>query len=455
MRPRGFGYLVEVLLVAAAYAACARLGAGLATPPDVVSVIAPAAGLAVAAVALLGLQVWPGVWLGAFANAWLLTHGDVLGDATAMALGVGVATGATLAAIAGVGFARLVQGRGPRIETPRDVLAWTVGAGCVAATVSATIGTAMYGIAELLPAASAPAWRTWWVGDASAVTLLVPPALLWTRLGRLRFRPGQETETLVATLAFALLCTAVFGTRGPEAFAPYLLALPLLFLSYTALRFGRRITATSAVAIAVLAVGATLSSSGPLLTPERGSALFDLALFLDTGAILGLLLASAAVQTRSEDATPSATIPPETGAFPLESLVPFRPAAAPAEPPPTPDPPAPAPELALDAVLAALPEPVYLLSRQTLTITRCNAAFAAALAAPAPDLMDGRSLFDVFPPAAAMAAADHARRVFQTEQNEETREEWSGRIWTVVRSPVRGADGSVVALIARARPAAD
>ncbi|MFI5234819.1 MAG: MASE1 domain-containing protein [Gemmatimonadales bacterium] len=457
MPSRNTPYLLQVGGLAAIYLLTARLGQSMALVQGHVPTLWPASGIAVAAIALLGTRVWPGIWLGSFANNFLFFSAAAASDtATTMALAVGIATGTTTMALTARLIPRLIQGPRVAIQSPRDVLAWTVGAGFAAATISATAGTIVEAAGGLLPVAPAIVWRTWWLADLTGIVLLTPAILLWAQHGRLHFRRGQETESLLAAFALAIICFAVFGAAMPRAMAPYLLAAPLLFLSYTALRFGRRVTATCAVVIGGVAIWSTATGHGPLRALARPDALLALQAFLDFGAILGLLLASAVAQTRRHnlDEAPNTTPAP----VPLDTLAIHR--------APTPRPVAGPPALSagasgadLDAVLAALAAPVYLLSRETRAITRCNDAFASAIGLGERAAAEGQSLFDLFPPALAMIAADRARQVFQTGEPSDQRERWEpasgeSRDYDVHREAIRSADGTVIALLAQARPVA-
>jgi len=63
--------LLQIALTAVAYAASGWLSLQAAVPPDYISVIFIAAGVAVGAVLTHGNRVLPGVWLGAMAVQWL------------------------------------------------------------------------------------------------------------------------------------------------------------------------------------------------------------------------------------------------------------------------------------------------------------------------------------------------------------------------------------------------
>jgi integral membrane sensor domain MASE1 len=462
MRDRRIPYLLQVLGVGLAYVVGARLGQFTAIPPGDVGALWAPAGISVAAVALAGVRVWPGIWLGAFIYNFAFFHGGGAADpSVAMGVSVGIATGSTLMAVVGRYLVRLGQGPAPALDSPRDALLWTLGAGVLAATISASIGTTILAGGNLLPLPAPIVWRTWWLGDATGIVLIAPVAILWDRHGALRARVGQETETLLAALAFAVICFVVFGTTAPRTAAPYLLAVPVLFLSYTAFRFGRRITASTALALAIVAGIATASGKGPLHAAEFPDALFALQAFLAIGATLGLTLACGVAQSRRGTEGPGAVAPTDTGLFPIAELVAFRRTAVATTADRDPAAPMssrltdPAPEL--DAVLAALPEPLYVLTRRSLSVSHCNVAFALALGRAGRAEVEGRSLFDLFPPAVALHAADEARWVFHTGEARESREQWPGgapgpTAFDVTRTPVFDADGAIDGLLARARP---
>src|SRR5215510_9407882 len=60
-----FRYLATTVLIAAAYFVAGKLGLTLASVHTNVSPVWPPAGIAIAAVLLLGARVWPGIFLGA------------------------------------------------------------------------------------------------------------------------------------------------------------------------------------------------------------------------------------------------------------------------------------------------------------------------------------------------------------------------------------------------------
>ena len=62
---RSLRYAATIGLLAVGYTVLAKAGLVFAIPPGNATAVWPAAGLAVAALLLLGCRAWPGVWLGA------------------------------------------------------------------------------------------------------------------------------------------------------------------------------------------------------------------------------------------------------------------------------------------------------------------------------------------------------------------------------------------------------
>jgi hypothetical protein len=86
-----------MVVLAVAYVACAWLGVQSPLLSAPLAVVWPAAGIAMAAVLLLGPGIWPGIWVGAFAAAMLgfgIAHPGQAWPELAVALVI--ATGNTL-----------------------------------------------------------------------------------------------------------------------------------------------------------------------------------------------------------------------------------------------------------------------------------------------------------------------------------------------------------------------
>lgn len=212
-------YWLQILVVAAAYAAVGKLSLLQNIPPAFYGTIWPPAGVALAAVLLGGRRLWPGVWLGSII-AVALSHSV---DAERLLQGFGIAAslgaGAALQAVVSATLVRrFTRGRN-LLDRQRDVLVLLVWGGLAGCLVSATWGVATLYVVGVVDKGSALfAWGTWWVGDAIGALIIAPLILLWAdrRPAWLR-RRLSVTFPLVATFALAVLLFIYASRREEEA----------------------------------------------------------------------------------------------------------------------------------------------------------------------------------------------------------------------------------------------
>ena len=124
-------YVVQVGALAAVYFAAAKAGLLLATVGAQVTLVWPPTGLALAALLLGGLRLWPGVALGAtLVNA---------STGVSLATACGMGTGNTVEALIAAGLLRHLRVQ-PSLERLRDVFALVALAAGLSTIASATIG---------------------------------------------------------------------------------------------------------------------------------------------------------------------------------------------------------------------------------------------------------------------------------------------------------------------------
>src|SRR6185436_8864766 len=144
----------EILAVAAAYFATGKLALLLAIPPGYATAIWPPAGIALAALLLLGSRSAPGVFVGSF----LVNLSTSPSPALAAAIGVG----ASAEALAGAWLIRRFLGEPLELLRGRDIAGFLLlgGASCV---IGATVGVGTLYLSGSVKAGEIPfsAW-TWW-----------------------------------------------------------------------------------------------------------------------------------------------------------------------------------------------------------------------------------------------------------------------------------------------------
>jgi integral membrane sensor domain MASE1 len=200
-------YIATLIAVAAAYFVFAKLGLMLASVNPSASPIWPPTGIALAAVLLGGLRVWPAILIGAFAvNA--TTAGTLETSAV-------ISLGNTLEAVIGGLLLSRWSGGARTFDTPAQVARFAMVCVGPATITSATIGVTTLCVAGFAAWDKfAPIWVTWWLGDAAGGLVVTPAIVLWAQARRADFS-RSEVVSILAVLAFA---TAV----GFFAFSPLL-----------------------------------------------------------------------------------------------------------------------------------------------------------------------------------------------------------------------------------------
>ncbi len=286
MKRRAWVETSLIAATAAAYLVAAKFGLSVTFVAEQVTLVWAPTGIALAAVVLVGPRAWIGVALGAFlAN---VTAHENVGTA------VGIAAGNTAEAVVGVAALRRVCAFDPSLRRVRDVAAFVVVAAVGATAISATVGAVSLCVGGVQDWRSFDAiWREWWVGDAIGAVVVAPFLLTWA--GTRWTRPTAERAVEAGALFAVLVAVHLVAYGGPHAGARSYpvdyVAFP--FLIWAAMRFGPRGASAVGLAVAVIAVRATLRGTGPFRTGDQHEELALLQLFLGVTSVTGLFLGAA------------------------------------------------------------------------------------------------------------------------------------------------------------------
>ena len=268
--------LVRAVVLCALYVAAGRLGLSLAFAHASASPVWPPTGIALGAFLLYGWRVWPAIFIGAFVVN-VTTSGSVV---TALA----IAAGNTLEGLVG---AWLVQrlARGPRfVERAQDFVKFTVLAGLLATTISATIGATTLALTgNAAPGALHSIWLTWWLGDAVGALIVTPVFVLWAADPHVHFDARRWTEAALLMLAVVATALVAFGGGWvglPPRYPVEFVVIPPLM--WAAFRFGPRGVAGAILALSAIAVWGTLRGFGPFALPAPNESLLLLQAFMGT-----------------------------------------------------------------------------------------------------------------------------------------------------------------------------
>lgn len=319
MRPSTFRYLIQVLLLTAAYVAAATTGLALFAiePTRIAAAVWPAAGIALAAMLLLGTRVWPGIWLGAFlangmnglahltvlanipeAGTWwhdlLLKMPDVPLSTAAV-----IATGNTCEAWLGAWLCkRLLPQVGPPFQRVDEVFAFALAAG-VAAVVAATVGTASVAFhGDTTWSQFLANWGTWWLADMASLMIIVPCVLAYAKPKPITWSGSRWAELAILSALMIVVSQAVFGGWLSEQLAHHGLYAPLVCLIWICLRFALTEVTLATLILSGMAIFSRQAGVGPFREEATEQSLFHLQMFMNVYALTGLAVTAVVAQRR-------------------------------------------------------------------------------------------------------------------------------------------------------------
>jgi len=252
----------------------------------------PPTGLALAAVLILGYRIWPAIFLGAFLVN-IATEGTV-------ATTLGIATGNTLEGLVGAYLVnRFAHGRDV-FDHPQDIFRFTLLAGLLSTTISATFGVSSLALGGFASWTSyGTIWLTWWLGDAAGALIVTPLVVLWHAKPQLRWNRRQVYQAAFLLLFLGLVGLLVFGGLLPTDVRHYpleYLCIPILV--WSAAQFGRRATVTVSFLLSGIAIWGTLVGFGPFVQGEQNESLLLLQVFVSVIAVMALALAATVSERR-------------------------------------------------------------------------------------------------------------------------------------------------------------
>lgn len=180
-------WFLTTALVALLHAALGWLGQVMTLPPGHIPMLAPAAGLALAAVICQGARLAPDVALGAFALGALL--GQHRGQSSLLVPAL-IGVGAALQALAGAWAIRRWVSRPLLLSEPLGLLRFYGLGAVLACVIGASFASgALWLTGSLQPQQLATHWLSWWMGETLgvligtpiALTLLAQPREAWAR----------------------------------------------------------------------------------------------------------------------------------------------------------------------------------------------------------------------------------------------------------------------------------
>src|SRR5438067_25704 len=296
MQSRAFSGLPIIGLLTLVYFIAGKFGLMLASLHASASPVWPPAGIALAALFVLGYRAWPAMFVGVFLVN-VTTAGNV---ATSLA----VASGNTLEAMCGAWLVNRFAGGTTVFNRPQGVFKFAL------AAVVSTIISPAFGVTSLALAGFADwtnygaIWLTWWLGDTTSDLLIAPLIILWSIASKRRWNRREAVEVGILLLLLFVLSEAVFGGWLTISARNY----PIAFICgaiviWTAFRFTQRETATGIFILSAIAIWGTLHGFGPFAAETENQSLLALQYWTAVVTITAMALsAGMAERVRAEEA---------------------------------------------------------------------------------------------------------------------------------------------------------
>ena len=249
----------------------------------------PPAGIALAALLLFGLDLWPGVVLGVFV-------GSLLTDAP-LNLAFGMTIGNTLEAVVGALLLRRVFQFHNTLDRIQDVIALVL-VSFLSTTLSATGGT----LTLMLTgngswSAFGAIWITWWIGDLLGALVITPLLLVWLTPSGFTGNWRLYLEVIAATVLLSGVTWYVFSNNPPTGILHQALLYVIFpFIIWVSLRFNQRGAAIAVFIVSGIAIWNTIQSQGPFSYESLNDSLVLLQTFMAVVSLISLILAATTME---------------------------------------------------------------------------------------------------------------------------------------------------------------
>jgi signal transduction histidine kinase/ActR/RegA family two-component response regulator len=295
MQLRRFSTLPVIGVLALLYFIAGKLGLKLAFVNASASPVWPPAGIALAALVVLGYRVWPGIFLGAFLVN-MLTAGN-------MVTSLCIATGNTLEAVCGAWLVNRFANGVRVFDRSQDVFTFALAA-LFSTLISSTLGVTSLALGGFADWGNyTTIWLTWWLGDATGALVVAPLLILWSISPRWRLNPHRDGEVILLLLFLVILGEAVFGGWFPITARNYPISFicgPLVI--WAAFRFSQREAATGIFVLSAIAIWGTVNGLGPFVMETENQSLLIMQTSTAVLTVTALALAAGMAERRRAEA---------------------------------------------------------------------------------------------------------------------------------------------------------
>ena len=295
MNSRRFSTWPAIVILAIVYFIAGKLGLRMAFLNASASPVWPPAGIALAALILLGYRTWPAIFVAAFLVN-LTTAGNV-------GTSLGIAAGNTLEGLCAAFLVNRFAGGTTAFDSAGNVFKFAL-AVILSTLISPSVGVTTLALFGYAPWDNYNAiWLTWWLGDVTGALVIAPLLILWFRPTTRQWTRSEIVEVSFLFLALLFIAEITFGGWFPITAKNY----PISFLYgpvlvWLAFRFTPRETATGIFILASIAIWGTLHGLGPFVLATENQSLVILQTRTAVLAITAMALAAGMAERRRAEA---------------------------------------------------------------------------------------------------------------------------------------------------------
>lgn len=270
-----------ILLVMIMYYLSARAGLLLAYKNTNATPVWPPSGIALAALLLLGYNIWPGIMLGAFLVNVVVFLSNQTDPFIALWVSLFISIGNTLSALVGYILLKKMPEDVSKLEKLKHILAFALIV-LVMCLVSSGIGSSVICIAKIISWEQYPViWFTWWLGDVTGVLIFAPLLLSWSGYFETKWEWNKKIIWIVLFYALVFFFSGLIFCDWVSDNSPYIkpyLIIPLLL--WAAFYFDRRTLATAITISSATAIWGTMNGHGPFADTSMNDSLLSLQMYI-------------------------------------------------------------------------------------------------------------------------------------------------------------------------------
>jgi signal transduction histidine kinase len=293
-------YLLKIISLAVIYHLGARVGLSMAYVQQNTSPVWPPTGIALAALLVFGIDLWPGITLGVTLGS-LLPAGSTM-QVTPWSITLGLAIGNTLEAVVGAYCLKRIIPFDNLMSRIRDVIGLAIFS-MLSTTISATVG----GLTLIFTGNGTwqyfgTIWFTWWIGDLLGALVIAPLILIWSSPPTLQQVKRRYLEAVMLFVILSSITGYVFLNKPILGIAEQALIYVIFpFIIWAALRFEQRGASGAIFLISGIAIWGTARGLGPYSRESLNDSLVLLQTFMAVVSLTSLILAAATLERHKAD----------------------------------------------------------------------------------------------------------------------------------------------------------